>query len=117
MLETGDFVDIRFQDVPRHVKPAGTYWAEAASAAIFGGGADAGVWAYHADRDRQLLEPGDVEEGLRAAAAIGDDRLQQSAGRAVNPDSFTHGTSKQRVQWFKRGMSTGDVASCDTFGS
>ena len=73
-----------------------------------------GVWAHHAHRQRQILEPGDVEEALRAAAAIGDDRLQrQSRGRVV-PESFTHGTSQERVHWFRRGMTTGLVASCDT---
>lgn len=72
----------------------------------------AGVWAHHANAQRQLLESGDVEEGLRAAAAIGDDTLQGSRAR---PDTFTHGTSKQRVEWFARGLKSGDVASCDTF--
>ena len=75
----------------------------------------AGIWAYHADRSRQLLEAGDVEEALTAANAIGDDRLQrQSQGRVV-PDSFTHGTSAQRVRWFKRGLSEGQLAACNTF--
>ena len=75
----------------------------------------AGIWANHADRTRQLLEAGDVEEGLTAANAIGDDRLQrQSQGRVV-PDSFTHGTSAQRVRWFKRGLAEGQLASCNTF--
>ncbi len=76
----------------------------------------AGVWAYHAHRDQQLLEPGDVEEGLRAAAAIGDDRLQKMATGRVQPDSFTHGSSEQRVQWLKRGMESGDPDACETFG-
>lgn len=77
----------------------------------------AGVWASHADRARQVLEKGDIEEGLRAAAAIGDDRLQKrSQGYAV-PESFTHGTSAQRVEWFKRGIETGSVKACDTFGA
>lgn len=75
----------------------------------------AGVWAYYADRERQMLETGDVEEGLRAAAAIGDDTLQQRAGRRVRPESFTHGSSEQRMTWFRRGMDTGDVQACDTF--
>lgn len=75
----------------------------------------AGVWAHHAERQRDLLEAGDVEEGLQAAAAIGDDALQQRAGRTVRPDSFTHGSSAQRVQWFRLGLARGDVAACDTF--
>lgn len=77
----------------------------------------AGVWGYHADRQRHLLEQGDIEEGLRAAAAIGDDRLQRQAGALVNPDSFTHGSSEQRVRWFRTGLETGQVDSCDTFNT
>jgi predicted metalloprotease len=74
----------------------------------------AGVWGHYAARD-DLLEPGDAEEGLRAAAAIGDDRLQrQSQGRVV-PESFTHGSSAQRVEWLKRGLESGRLESCDTF--
>ncbi len=75
----------------------------------------AGVWAYHANRRDNILEPGDVDEGLAAAAAIGDDRLQRNAGRTVTPDSFTHGSSAQRVEWLRRGLETGDPAACDTF--
>ena len=75
----------------------------------------AGVWAHHAHQQRQILEQGDIEEGLTAAAAIGDDRLQRQSGRRVNPDSFTHGSSAQRVEWFKRGLQTGSVRECDTF--
>ena len=75
----------------------------------------AGVWAHHAQRSRQLLEAGDVDEALTAAAAIGDDTLQRNARGRVVPESFTHGTSAQRVTWFKRGMATGSVAQCDTF--
>jgi len=75
----------------------------------------AGVWAYHANQQRQMLEPGDVEEGLSAAAAIGDDRLLRMSGRAVQPESFTHGTSEQRAQWLRTGLSTGDCDACDTF--
>jgi predicted metalloprotease len=75
----------------------------------------AGVWANHADRARQVLEQGDIEEGLRAAAAIGDDRLQKQAQGYAVPESFTHGTSAQRVEWFKRGIETGSVQACDTF--
>jgi predicted metalloprotease len=75
----------------------------------------AGIWAHHADEQQQLLEEGDVEEGLAAAAAIGDDRLLSMAGRAVTPDSFTHGTSTQRARWLRVGMRTGDFQACDTF--
>ena len=75
----------------------------------------AGVWAHHADRERALLETGDIEEAMNAAAAIGDDRLQQMAGQAVNPDAFTHGSSKERMRWFDIGLRQGDLAACDTF--
>lgn len=75
----------------------------------------AGVWAALAQQEKNWLEPGDVEEGLQAAASIGDDTLQRNAGRSVNVESFTHGSSKQRVQWLKRGMSTGDIDQCNTF--
>jgi predicted metalloprotease len=77
----------------------------------------AGVWAFHANRTRHLLEPGDVEEGLRAAAAIGDDTLQKASQGRVVPESFTHGTSAQRVHWFKTGMNGGRVRDCDTFSA
>ncbi len=76
----------------------------------------AGVWGNHAGAQRHLLEDGDVEEGLRAAAAIGDDRLQRRAGGTVQPESFTHGTSQQRVEWLRRGLDRGDINACDTFG-
>jgi len=75
----------------------------------------AGVWANQADRARKILEQGDIEEGLNAASAIGDDRLQRRTGGRVVPDSFTHGSSEQRVRWFRRGFETGDPAACDTF--
>ena len=75
----------------------------------------AGVWAYHADRERHLLEVGDLEEGLAAASAIGDDTLQRQSKGYVSPDSFTHGSSAQRVKWFKIGFERGDIASCNTF--
>jgi predicted metalloprotease len=75
----------------------------------------AGVWAYHANQNVRMLEPGDVEEGLAAAEAIGDDRLQRNAGRAVTPDSFTHGSSADRQRWLSTGLRTGDPAACDTF--
>ena len=74
-----------------------------------------GVWAFHADRARNLLEAGDLEEALNAASAIGDDRIQRETTGRVVPDSFTHGTSAQRVRWFKIGFQSGDVAQCDTF--
>lgn len=77
----------------------------------------AGVWAHHAERSRSVLEAGDVEEGLRAAAAIGDDTLQRNAGQAVSPESFTHGSSDQRVRWFRIGMQSGDMNRCDTFNA
>jgi hypothetical protein len=76
----------------------------------------AGVWGYHA-RQRQILDPGDLEEALRAAAAIGDDRLQQQSRGHVVPDSFTHGSSAQRTRWFKRGFDSGDPRQCDTFAT
>jgi uncharacterized protein len=75
----------------------------------------AGVWGNHANR-KQLLEPNDVEEGLQAAAAIGDDRLQKAGQGHVAPESFTHGSSQQRVEWLRRGLQTGNLDSCDTFG-
>jgi predicted metalloprotease len=75
----------------------------------------AGVWGHYAAR-QDMLEPGDAEEGLRAAAAIGDDRLQrQSQGRVV-PESFTHGSSEQRMEWLRRGLASGRIEDCDTFG-
>jgi hypothetical protein len=74
-----------------------------------------GVWAYHANRQRQILEPGDAEEALAAAAGVGDDRLQKQARGYVVPDAFTHGSSEQRMRWFKRGLQTGDPEQCDTF--
>jgi predicted metalloprotease len=75
----------------------------------------AGVWAHHAHRARQVLEEGDVEEGLGAAAAIGDDRIQRQTQGTVVPESFTHGSSRQRVEWFRRGLEQGDLERCDTF--
>lgn len=77
----------------------------------------AGIWAHHAQRSRQILEQGDIEEGLAAASAIGDDRLQKQAQGYVNPDAFTHGTAKQRVRWFKTGLEKGTFEACDTFSS
>lgn len=77
----------------------------------------AGVWGHAAHHYSELLEPGDLEEALQAAAAIGDDRLQKRSGGEVVPDSFTHGTSAQRVKWFKRGFDSGDMAQCDAFSA
>ena len=77
----------------------------------------AGVWGHHAQNQRQILETGDVEEAMNAAAKIGDDALQANAGRAVVPESFTHGTSEQRQRWFMTGLKTGSVQSCDTFSA
>jgi predicted metalloprotease len=74
----------------------------------------AGVWGASARR-RGLLDPGEVEEGLRAAAAVGDDRLQRRAGGEVSPESFTHGTAEQRSTWFRRGLEAGELEGCDTF--
>lgn len=76
----------------------------------------AGVWAHHAQQMKQILEPGDIEEALRAANAIGDDRLQKQSQGHVVPDAFTHGTSEQRMYWFKKGFDTGDINEGDTFG-
>lgn len=75
----------------------------------------AGVWGYYADRSRGLLETGDLEEALGAASAIGDDRIMRRTSGTVVPDAFTHGTSAQRVRWFRRGFETGDVKQCNTF--
>ena len=77
----------------------------------------AGVWAFHAQRTRQVLEQGDLEEALNAASQIGDDTLQRNAGGRVRPESFTHGSSAQRVAWFKRGFGGGELQQCDTFKS
>jgi predicted metalloprotease len=76
-----------------------------------------GVWAYHAQRARNILEEGDLEEALNAASAIGDDRIQRQSTGTVVPDSFTHGSSQQRVRWFRKGFDTGDGGGCDTFGA
>ncbi len=74
-----------------------------------------GIWAYHANRSRQILETGDIDEGLAAASAVGDDRLQKQSQGYVNPDSFTHGSSEQRVKWFRIGLEKGSIQACDTF--
>lgn len=77
----------------------------------------AGIWAHHADRARGILETGDIEEALTAASAIGDDRLQRQSQGYVAPDSFTHGSSKQRMRWFSHGMAEGSLSACDTFAA
>jgi len=75
----------------------------------------AGVWGYHADKSRHILEAGDLEEALGAASAIGDDRIMKQTRGTIVPESFTHGTSQQRVRWFRRGFETGDLNQCNTF--
>lgn len=75
----------------------------------------AGIWAHHADRSRKIVEAGDIEAALRAASSIGDDRIQKQSQGYVVPESFTHGSSEQRVRWFKKGIDTGDFAQCNTF--
>lgn len=77
----------------------------------------AGIWANRANQSRRILEAGDIEEGLNAAAAIGDDRIQRKTQGTVVPESFTHGSSEQRVRWFRRGIETGEVEQCDTFNA
>ena len=77
----------------------------------------AGVWAHHAERMQHILEQGDVEEALGAASAVGDDRLQRQAQGYVVPDSFTHGSSAQRMRWFRQGLQSGELAACDTFAA
>jgi hypothetical protein len=77
----------------------------------------AGIWAYHADKQRQMIEAGDIGEAMNAAAKIGDDALQKQSQGYVVPDSFTHGTSAQRMKWFNAGYVSGDMTSCDTFNA
>lgn len=77
----------------------------------------AGVWAHHAQRTKQILEEGDIEEALRAANAIGDDTIQKRSRGYVVPDSFTHGTSEQRMRWFLKGFKSGDMTQGDTFNT
>ena len=77
----------------------------------------AGIWANKAQQHNNILESGDIEEAINAAASIGDDRLQRMSGRHVNPDNFTHGSSRQRAEWFQRGLQSGDLRKCDTFNS
>jgi predicted metalloprotease len=76
----------------------------------------AGIWGHSANAKGDLLQPGDLEEALTAAAAVGDDRIQKQAGGSVDPDTFTHGSGEQRVKWFRAGYDTGDPTACDTFG-
>jgi predicted metalloprotease len=75
----------------------------------------AGIWAHHADRARQLVEAGDIDEALNAASAVGDDTIQRRTQGHVNQESFTHGSGAQRQQWFRRGYGSGRVQDCDTF--
>ena len=77
----------------------------------------AGIWGHYVNQQLNLLEAGDLAEGIAAASAVGDDRLQQMAGRAVQPDAFSHGSSAQRVKWFKTGFDSGNLASCNTFAA
>ena len=77
----------------------------------------AGVWARHTHDTQGVLEEGDIDEGLAAASAVGDDRIQQSTRGYVVPDAFTHGSSQQRMRWFRQGLQTGDINSCDTFNA
>jgi len=77
----------------------------------------AGVWAKHADQTKHILEQGDVESGLRAAAAVGDDTLQKRARGYVVPESFTHGSAAERTGWFRRGLTAGSIQACDTFAA
>jgi uncharacterized protein len=77
----------------------------------------AGVWANHAQESQNIIEPGDIDEALNAASAIGDDRIQRQTQGYVVPDAFTHGSSAQRVRWFKRGYQSGKLEDCDTFNA
>ena len=77
----------------------------------------AGIWAHYAEAERDVLEDGEIDEGLAAAAAVGDDRLQEAAGVEVQPESFSHGSSADRAAWFRRGFTSGDVGQCDTFAA
>ncbi|MDR1279347.1 MAG: neutral zinc metallopeptidase, partial [Opitutaceae bacterium] len=75
----------------------------------------AGVWGRRADAAKHIIEPGEIEQALSAASAIGDDRIQRETQGRVVPESFTHGTSEQRARWFRRGLDSGDLRACDTF--
>ena len=104
----------------RRVEPSGAAWTSAKSNALqvrveLQADCFAGVWANRTQQQRPVLEQGDIEEGINAAAAVGDDRLQRQARGTVVPESFTHGSSAQRVRWFRRGLEAGDPRQCDTF--
>ena len=77
----------------------------------------AGLWANRAQKQRKILEPGDIEEGIRAAGAVGDDRIQRQTQGYVVPDGFTHGSAQQRARWFRRGLDSGSLGACDTFNA
>jgi hypothetical protein len=77
----------------------------------------AGVWAYHVNSDTQMIEPGDIEEAINAASAVGDDAIQQQSQGYVRPETFTHGSSQQRMEWFNKGFNSGDPKACDTFNN
>src|SRR3990170_3795797 len=104
----------RFQDIPRLVRVEGP---DSAQPPPLGLQPDclAGIWAFHANKARNILEAGDVEKALGAASAIGDDRLQKRARGFVVPDAFTHGTAEQRAHWFRAGIESGDINQCNTF--
>ena len=76
----------------------------------------AGIWINHTERRNAILEAGDIEEGIRAAEAVGDDTIMRRAGRAPRRENFTHGSSKERIHWFQQGMKTGSIQACQTFG-
>ena len=94
-----------------------TQWRRETTLVLFSDACLAGIWANFAHRERNILEPGDVEEGLNAATQIGDDRMQMRAQGYVVPESFNHGSADQRVRWFRRGIETGDLKQCDTFST
>src|SRR5262249_24001065 len=125
---SGDFADayVLAHEVGHHVrnqlglfdKVGGSRRSNAASVRIeLQADCYAGVWGNHANRERQLIEPGGFQEGLRAAGAVGDDRLQRMAQGTVQPESFTHGSSRDRQEWLRRGLETGDPSRCNTFAS
>jgi len=109
LLGISDQVERAQQNDPRHAKELSVKLELQADCL-------AGVWG-HAAQQRNILDPGDLDDGLRAAAAVGDDRIQKQATGQVHPETWTHGSSEQRVYWFKRGMDTGDVNNCDTFAA
>ena len=104
--------------VERHERQAGRIGANKVSVSVeLQADCFAGVWAEQANQARKILEPGDLEQGLQAASSVGDDTLQRREQGTVVPDSFTHGTSAQRVRWFRRGFDSGKLDNCDTFGA